>query len=479
MVQSNLKVRCDLTNPYARYGLEHFIKKYNFAYSIGRENADIYIGYTQDCNSRVQILLSSDAQDGVCYLNITGETIPIFKKPTETTGERALGITICGNEKSACISLHNDKILVGFDIFEEIGRILDGYYDNLFLKKDELGTKLKAIPVVDVMEDALFSAISQIRPDPGSLHRFTWPDNRKFALVLTHDVDRIFKTFQYPYYMLKSVKKVNLSELGYHLNNLFFKHGKNNPYWTFESICKLENDLGVKSTYYFLNEKGKLNPFSLRSWILFRGVYDIESPPVKETIRRLHEMGFEIGVHGSYNSFNNLNLLQSEKRTLESITGSEAIGTRQHYLNYDNNITPDLHYKAGFKYDTSIGFNPGIGVGFKRGTSFPFQVMLSDGSISTLLEIPLLIMDGALDAAAKLGDCFKLMDQVEKYGGVLTILWHTNRFNSRDYPGMVDLYMSIVNEAKARGAWIARADEVYEWMMKSNKNATVRTECAR
>ena len=137
------------------------------------------------------------------------------------------------------------------------------------------------------------------------------------------------------------------------------------------TISQLENDLGIRSTYYFLNEKGKHNPLSLQSWILFRGIFDIETQPVKEAIKRLAEQGSEIGVHGSYNSFNNLALLQSEKRTLKGITGLESVGIRQHYLNYDNSLTPLLHLQAGFKYDSSVGLKPDYGVGFKRGTSFP------------------------------------------------------------------------------------------------------------
>lgn len=470
-----------LQEPYAKYGLEHFLKKYGFEVTAPQQKADVHIGYSpsEDSNSRVQIVLIPDAQDKTCYINIIGETISIFKKPVQTSGEHVLGTVKCENEEYSCLSVSNNIITIGFNIFEEIGRILAGYYDSFFVAKDELGKALRVVPVVDVLEDALFSAISQVLPNASSCHRFKWPDDHKFALVLTHDVDRIYKTYQYLPSLINSIKKLNVADLGYHLKNLLFRHGKSNPYWTFEIICKIESDLGVKSTYYFLNEKGKHNPFSPQSWILYRGVYNIENQQVREAIIKLAKAGFEIGVHGSYNSYSNLELLQSEKRILESIINSEITGIRQHYLNYDNNLTPELQNKAGFRYDSSIGFKPDVGVGFRRGTCFPFQVLMPDLSISPVLEIPLLIMDGAMDAGATSEDCFKLMDQVEKYGGVLTILWHTQRFNPREYPGMVDLYRNIVKEAKARGAWIARADEVYQWMTKSNENATVRAECAR
>jgi hypothetical protein len=283
-------------------------------------------------------------------------------------------------------------------------------------------------------------------------------------MVLTHDVDRVYKTYQYLPSILDSLKKLNMHELGYHIYNLCFKHGKKNPYWTFDDICKLENSLNVKSTYYFLNEQGKHNPFSLESWIHYRGVYDIESQCIKEVIKELSNEHFEIGVHGSFDSYNQCEQLESEKNTLESILGIPVKGVRQHYLNYDSQLTPKIHEKTGFKYDTTIGFKPDIGVGFRRGTCFPFQVLLPDMRVSPVLEIPLVIMDGALDSTATVDQCFHLIDQVEKYGGVITILWHTNRFNPKEYPEMTSLYVKIIREAKSRGAWIATAGEVYEWV---------------
>jgi len=287
-------------------------------------------------------------------------------------------------------------------------------------------------------------------------------------MVLTHDVDQVYKTHQYLISLLNSIKKPDLFELGCHLKNMLFKHGVSNPYWTFDVMRDLENALGVKSTYYFLNESGKVNPLSLKSWILYTGRYDIEKPVIRKSILKLDESGFEIGIHGSYRSFNQPELLQKEKHTLESIAGKEIEGIRQHYLNYDINSTPSIHCNCGFKYDTSIGLKPATGIGFRRGTSFPFSIMLPDLSISDLMELPLIIMDSAVGSTATYDECFNLVDQVEKYGGVLTILWHTTAFNKQDKPELLDLYVKLVNEARKRGAWIARADEVYKWVAGEN-----------
>jgi peptidoglycan/xylan/chitin deacetylase (PgdA/CDA1 family) len=463
-MKTNLTIYSDSIQSHAKLGLAHFIKKYGLSISSSDQNADIYLGYhlPENSKSKVQISLYPGIKKDICYLFINNNTIPLFTKPLKIGGEYLEGKIKDGIEEYYCISIVNNRITIGFDILTEIGRNLDGFYDNYYLANDEIGTCLKSIPSVDVLEELLFSIIIRLLPD--SIHQYSWPDNHKFALILTHDVDRVYKTYQYLPSILNSVINIKPSTLFYNLKNMLLKRGKYNPYWAFDILFDLENNLGVKSTYFFLNEKGTLNPFSLQSWILYRGIYDIESSPIIEVITKLRNNGFEIGVHGSYNSYNNFDLLLTEKKILESITNSEVKGIRQHYLNYDLSITPKIHNQCGFLYDSSIGFKPNIGIGFRRGTSFPFKIALSDSNDSSLVEIPLLVMDGALDRISNFNDCVKLIDQVEKYHGVLTILWHTHRFNNREYPKMTELYTNIINESRLRGAWIATASDVLKWM---------------
>ena len=245
---------------------------------------------------------------------------------------------------------------------------------------------------------------------------------------------------------------------------MLFKHGLNDPYWTFEKLSELENSLGVKSSYYFLNESGKVNPLYPKSWLLYGGRYRVNNRYIREQLRELSTTGHEIGLHGSYNSFRSHMLLAFEKQLIESVTGSEVAGIRQHYLNYDRSITPNLHRDCGFKYDSSVGFKPATGIGFRRGTSFPFHIMLSDFSISPVMEIPLIIMDSSVGSTATAKDCFNILGKVEKYNGVLTILWHSNMFNRREYPDLFELYQQIVKEAIRKDAWIATAKDVCNWL---------------
>ena len=66
-------------------------------------------------------------------------------------------------------------------------------------------------------------------------------------IALTHDVDRIRKTYQFLTYTLKNIAKLNLSGFYYHASSIF----KTNPYWCFPKIIEIENDYKIKSTFFF------------------------------------------------------------------------------------------------------------------------------------------------------------------------------------------------------------------------------------
>ena len=69
-------------------------------------------------------------------------------------------------------------------------------------------------------------------------------------IALTHDVDRVVKTYQYITHPLKKLLNGNLNEFSYQLKSILIK----NPYWCFPEIIKIENEYNVKSTFFFLHE---------------------------------------------------------------------------------------------------------------------------------------------------------------------------------------------------------------------------------
>lgn len=260
-------------------------------------------------------------------------------------------------------------------------------------------------------------------------------------VALTHDIDRVRKTYQYITRGLVNLKKLNVIGVINQLQSLTVKQ----PFWTFDQLTEIEEKYGVRSTVFFLNESIRLNPFSLRSYKLSIGRYNILDPKIINLIKQLDSNGWEIGVHGSYNSYKNINLLKSEKLTLEKILGHSIIGIRQHYLNLNDN-TWHLQKKVGFQYDSSWGFTNDIG--FKNQLCMPFYPLGDAFKV-----IPLTLMDSCFMAKPnKWNEYENLLDQCENKGAVMVINFHQHVYSKYDFPGYKEAYIQLIDRALERGA---------------------------
>ena len=272
-----------------------------------------------------------------------------------------------------------------------------------------------------------------------------------FTVCLTHDVDRIRKTYQYLTHDVRKRRFVNLKTL----------FNGTSPYWTFEKIMNIEEKYGVRSTFFFLNETMRFKPFSPSNWKLSLGRYRVNEPSVASLIRELDEGGWEIGVHGSYNSYKDLTLLNDEKATIEDVIGREASGIRQHYLNLEIPGTWKLQREAGFQYDASFGLQSGVG--YRDGRYHPFT-----DTESGMFVIPLAIMECYLFESS--GNDFdiiwkntlRVIDEAKNNNGVLTILWHPHMYCDDDFPGYTEVYRKIIEETKNRGAEFLTCKEVWK-----------------
>jgi peptidoglycan/xylan/chitin deacetylase (PgdA/CDA1 family) len=267
-----------------------------------------------------------------------------------------------------------------------------------------------------------------------------WPDEKPFGIWLSHDVDKVKKTFQYITQFFKQKRF-------YHLISMFYRE---NPYWTFDRIMKIEESLGVRSTFFFLHETKKFKLSEPSSFKTSVGYYDINMPKLKEVIRKLDTGGWEIGLHGSFDSYKDKALLKKEKEILEKILGKEVVGCRQHYLNLDIPKTWKFQRELGFQYDASFGES--CSVGYREDKWYPFKPFKG-----RFIVLPLNIMDGPLFSTSNdIDDAYQkalqIMGIAEKKGTMLSILWHTNRMNSNEYPGQAEIYKKLIIEGQRRGA---------------------------
>lgn len=279
------------------------------------------------------------------------------------------------------------------------------------------------------------------------------PGDHEFALCLTHDVDRPYKTYQSVYY---AIAERDLSHL---LDLLPWR----NPYWTFDDILALEDRLGVRSAFYFLSEQSLFRDRSisewvdLESWRLYAGRYDLGDPAIEDLVTSLDERGWEVGLHGSYESYREPSLLEREKAGLEETLGRTVVGGRQHYLNLDRPTTWRYQRSTGLRYDASPGSTDEFG--FQDGYR-PFQPFDDHFTVfpTTLMECALPDPGEAYDHAWRA--CRDLLADAREHEAVLTVLWHP-RYFSQDYEGYTALYRELIECALDLGAWIGSPGQLY------------------
>ncbi|MFC4549523.1 MULTISPECIES: polysaccharide deacetylase family protein [Halorussus] len=290
-------------------------------------------------------------------------------------------------------------------------------------------------------------------------------EDAEFALLLTHDVDRPYKTGQSLYYALADRDPR-------HLRSLLPDH---NPWWQFEEIMKLEADLGVRSSFYFLRERHALerapgdwvDPFY---WVETLGRYDVGNAEMVDLLQRLDRGGWEVGLHGSFDSYDDPARLRMEKSALETALGRGVTGGRHHHLRH----TPETwkhHREMGLRYDASPGSSSEFG--FARYQPFrPFGDEFVVFPL-TLMEIALPDPGESFEAAWR--ECESLLEEAAENDAVMSILWHPRMFYEVDFPGYRELYRRIIERALEMGAWVGPPADFYDLLDHPEGNDRGRT----
>lgn len=301
------------------------------------------------------------------------------------------------------------------------------------------------IPVVNNIFNRLESLVTEYFPD------LPFGQKEKPVIELSHDVDYLNKTFQLRIRQtifnlsnsLKCMTKPVEFMKGISRAARFFC--LNAEYWHFDYWRDVESKNGKKSVFYvYAAIKRRKNPIS---WFIDPSYDLVKNKKFQLKLKDLIADGFEIGLHGSYESAMNKTLLSAEKESLESILGIKIRKVRQHWLRYSENITPHIH-NALFESDSTMGWNDRIG--FRAGCASKYRPYNHQAKEAfDFFEVPLVVMDSNIY-------CYgwqrreEIMDRVlaifEKLPGHKTahvsICWH-QRACSSDYD-WVGMYKEIL-----------------------------------
>lgn len=380
------------------------------------------------------------------------------------------------------ITYHDAQINCSVDIISSAYHLLSLQNEECIEKRDAFGRFQREFcidsdlvydyPILDAYCQLLFFFLrksSEYLSFP-IVQKSIWPDGYKFALCLTHDIDR-FNTW--------TLRKV-LRNIEYYLRNKYFTNiklfisrlfrllrsiiNRNNWMGNFELIAKEEKKYDYHSSFYFVAQKhDPLDPS-----------YKLDSPTLRERLKFLDRKGIEIGLHGSLASADSSNYLNQEKILLQEAINKNVYGGRQHFLRFRYPHTFYNIEQASLRYDSTLGFATDLG--YRVGVSFPYKPFnRKEKKAYDFYEIPLVIMDTALIKNEKLhvleGEIFKntfkkienFLEKAYQYNGCLTILWHNSEFDPLDVTGYTKMYKDILKWTYEKRGWGCSGYELWSW----------------
>ncbi len=327
-------------------------------------------------------------------------------------------------------------------------------------------------------EDSIYRAGRDHEAQASGKRRLTWPDGASFAVCLTHDVDNV--ALHNPWMLLRRAT----SQLGCLLEDRdpmavraiigslaalrrCCKPWKRDPLYCYEQWLEMEEEVGAKSTFFFLPD-GYGFKHSTDGGYRHRDrvVFDGNRCTVAEMMRTIHQRGWEVGLHASWKSHDSLVEMQRQKNSIEAAIGDPVKSVRHHFLKYDIRVTPRIHAAAGLQYDSSIGFNDDLG--FRYGTCFPWELHdVATREPLRVVEIPLIVQDIGLFESLAHGNpqlAFEwflfLLKAVKEVGGVLTLLWHPGTIRK---PSYIEVYRRALAHLAGENAWFGTVAEIGQW----------------
>lgn len=380
-------------------------------------------------------------------------------------------------------SLQQNNLVFHHDLLKSAFHLLSGYDEFKSDARDEydrfpytsslqhsLGTISR--PLVNYYFDIILNGIEQFCHCNG-LHFERIPVFQKPTLMLSHDIDFIdaydFNETGFKFKMLLGMAKSPYSISGrfkaaftalYHFLNPF---SKKNPFWNFDFLQRTESDREIRSTYFFLEKDGRNT----------NSRYRFQEKRIRNLIAKLTSEGYEVGLHGTMQSALSQSSLDLTLKNLQDVSPKPVVGIRQHFLKYSVPETTRIQEKAGLQYDSTLGFAQHEG--FRNSYCWPFRMYdFENDRPAGIWEIPLTVMDVTLFAYRKLDfqhsmkAITELVNEVQKFNGVFSLLWHNSFFDELQFPGITRFYLQLLDFLRDEGLEGITGNEILS-RIKNNK----------
>jgi len=346
------------------------------------------------------------------------------------------------------LKINDSEIICGIDIFASMFFMLTRWEEYVNKKRDvhdrfigneSLAYKYNFIdrPIINEYVEMIWNILIYL----GFKHE---RKNRKFEIMLTHDVDSPFSfNFKPIFYKIKNIGadiilRKNFNNAFNKFISIFYKDiNKKLKYddnFTFNYILEQSEKRNLKSHFYFIPRGTYKQQFN----------YDISNIIIINLIKTILSRGHYIGIHGSYETYDNMEIFKEDINYFRKVLDLNKIiceikGGRQHFLRF---IIPYTYYNYAeslLEYDTTLSYADISG--FRCGTCYEFTPFdFIKRKIINIKEIPLIVMDATINSAQYMNLGYtekglfyimKLKDRCKKYNGIFCLLWHNSELKNK------------------------------------------------
>lgn len=336
-----------------------------------------------------------------------------------------------------------------FDIFAASFYLLTRYEEYLPHEKDEYGrfahTESLAfregflhLPLVNIWLQEFKKAL--LKKYPALVFRYA-----SFKFIPTYDIDIAWSFLHKGWKrsiggLVKALLKGQWASIRKRINVL--RRKEKDPFDAYEWLDSLHLYCRMKAYYFFLvagRQKGA----------------DRNISPSREALRELvqyHAAGYRVGLHPSWQSGDEEQLLKEEIEWMETSTDKKITRSRQHYIRFTLPGTYRLLLQYGIEQDFSMGY--GSINGFRASVASSYHWYDLEKEQRTELRLfPFCFMDANafyeqnFTAAKAMHELMHYYHLIRKVNGLMVTIWHNSFLGSDpEFAGWKEAYEIFLKE---------------------------------
>jgi len=342
---------------------------------------------------------------------------------------------------------HNYKSQIPFDLFAASFYCISRYEEFLPFLPDahnRFGHNQSWTVKFDVLKRPLVNEwIRAFHQNFRAYYHLDAPPKVESNLVLSIDVDNSYAflgkgPIRSVSGWLKDLYELKLDYVKGRWNTLM--RGSHDPFDNYDFQIDCAKKGGVPLIYFVLYSEFSAHDRNISRF----------SPLLKKSVRHLSDFAL-LGIHPSYRSNEDFQILEDEFKDLELQTRRKISSSRQHYLKLKLPSTYRNLMRLGIQNDYSMGYSQATG--WRASCCSPYLFYdLEMEEVTDLVVHPFPFMDSVyfdhlkVSASEALKEIEVYSNQVKELGGELVAVWHNRSFSEMEaeWKGWKENYETLI-----------------------------------